>query len=114
MPYLITTKNRLDHRADVEALLRGRRAVATLEEARIEAAVLLRSHGEEGKAQGVEMWLPESGGTVTLPDGTVIEVEAKSWADIAEAVKFLGRGYVTESEWPEVLDAFNAREQAAC
>jgi hypothetical protein len=55
--------------------------------------------------------VPREGGKVSLPGGTGIEVERKAWSDLAAAVDYLGRGFVREEEWPEVLAAFNAAEE---
>lgn len=53
--------------------------------------------------------IPESGGSVgPLPDGTVIEVEAKDKFYLADVVPH-GR-YMTKAE---LIDAFNAREATA-
>jgi hypothetical protein len=84
----------------------SRRAVATLEEARVAAAKLLRERSEEGKAQGVEMWLPKSGGTIgPLPDGTVIEVERVKIAALAAMVPRL----LEDGE--NVIAAYNAAQE---
>jgi hypothetical protein len=85
----------------------SRRAVATLEEAR---RGLLKT---DDSLYATAMSLPESGGTITLPDGTVIEVRRVMWADlIAEAARESGitKG-MPPAEWqPRILDAYNARQ----
>jgi hypothetical protein len=54
--------------------------------------------------------LPPSGGRIgPLPDGNTILIEPLPWADLAEAVKWLDRGYVTEAEHAQVIVRFNER-----
>jgi hypothetical protein len=62
--------------------------------------------------------IPESGGTITLPDGTVIEVEAIGWSALARAAgrtaAAVDAGLIepaTPGKGAEtILAAFNARE----
>jgi hypothetical protein len=126
MPYLITTASP-PSAPDVSRSgnIVSRRAVATLDEATVSLSeVVAKAHFDcpdwldRRDAYRRDMWAlvrtPESGGTVgPLPDRTVIEVEPASWSDLAVAVEYLGRGYVTEAEWPEVLAAFNAKQASA-
>jgi hypothetical protein len=93
-----------------------RKAVATLDEARRHTYLTVMGYGWPrtnvsawDKAEDQAKQLRENSGPITLPDGTIIEVESVSWADLAESVNWLGRGYVTEAEWPEVIDAYNNR-----
>jgi hypothetical protein len=60
-----------------------------------------------------ERVIPESGGTITLPDGTVIEVEALEVWQLADRTPGCASG--PDDDRPseaEVIAAFNAREQA--
>jgi hypothetical protein len=112
MPYIVSV--RTDVHGDGLSVDTERKAVATLNEARdiafnICMEALMLSGPSDPEAPYKAHKLPTDGGSVTLPDGTVIEVERVSWADLAESVNWLGRGYVTEAEWPEVIDAYNNR-----
>jgi hypothetical protein len=127
-PYIVTTKRRLAGRVNVPTADAGpqpfggeryrvlsRRAVATLDEARMHTwrTVSLQA------AYAVSA-LPESGGTVgPLPDGTVIEVEATTWQALAEYGGLLSDGgliYAAERGSPDaqqrILDAYNARQHS--
>jgi hypothetical protein len=112
MPYIVTTNSpRGSFYPPHPNVAISRRAVATLEEARSSVhAVIhpLRTNQRQGFDEASRL-ITESGGTITLPDGTIIEVESTSWYDLAVAVKYLGRGYVTKEEGPEVLVAWNAK-----
>jgi hypothetical protein len=105
MPYIVTTKRTVptdlgrDEVADAGVL--SRRAVATLEEAQD----LVREAGATVTAAVIT----ESGGTITLPDGTEIEVEQRQWCQLAEAVGWDFHGDAHRSE-AELLDAYNARQ----
>jgi cystathionine beta-lyase/cystathionine gamma-synthase len=104
MPYIVTTNSpRGSFYPPHPNVAISRRAVATLEEARSSVhAVIhpLRTNQRQGFDEASRL-ITESGGTITLPDGTIIEVESTSW--------YLGRGYVTKEEGPEVLVAWNAK-----
>lgn len=123
-PYIVTTKRHVpewhrDHMLTLKAHdeILSRVAVATLEDARD------RIEKTEGYAGNVYDDLPESGGTITLPDGTVIEVEETTWIRLvmdirAKASKTAGRDGLdtlgamdgdTEAQ-RQILDAFNAQE----
>jgi hypothetical protein len=97
MPYIITTLNTTIHGepmedqavADVDGATRT--AVATLDEARIEARIVVATEraidgaSEQiiSRAMQTADTLPESGGTIgPLPDGTVIEVREMTYEDI--------------------------------
>jgi hypothetical protein len=93
--------------------VRGRKpiAVAALEEARVEVGKTLLA-----AAMNADNPLPhlttgdigESGGTVGLPDGTVIEVEPTGWDTLyAEYADSHSGGFVTHAD---VLAAYNARQ----
>lgn len=92
MPFIVTTHRHLDD-PTAEFLpdaLPGvsRRAVATLEEARETARIIAwdKPYGQTPTPDvaAAIYGLPESGGTVTLPDGTVIEVKHELWSVLAE------------------------------
>lgn len=91
------------------------RAVASLEEA---AKVIYTAAGQQTTPSD---WsydqclckLPDSGGSVgPLPDGTVIEVEAKSWFELMDDVMPHVAAQPTADWRPAILAAFNAREAA--
>jgi hypothetical protein len=97
-PYIVTTRR-------PEGYAVSRRAVATLEEAReVVWEVLPAGSAWAGRAF--------TGGTVTLPDGTVIEVERTTWNALADALN--GPQFVwpasTEAAQRAQIDAFNARQ----
>jgi hypothetical protein len=77
MPYVISTKT---HSAPgVQTIWDySRRAVATLDEARTYLYENVPSQRHVGWTHDVKH-LPVAGGTITLPDGTVIEVERVEW-----------------------------------
>lgn len=95
MPYIITTQwPSHDPSGKWHYIVKSRRAVATLDEAR--QAVFPHA-------------LPESGGTVgPLPDGTVIEVGPASEREMLDVigVKFA----VTAHDSTSVIDAYNAAQ----
>lgn len=109
MPFIVATNRACD---DAECSPRcrnrrvSRRAVATLEEARTAAQ---EPCGNDLMARLDASLIPESGGTVTLPDGTVIEVEAQTWDQIGHAADLSNRQIFNKTE-AEILVAFNARE----
>jgi hypothetical protein len=95
-------------------------AVATLEKARDvahEQMTDLRtaSHGKGG--EWIDYFhevtdLPESGGTITLPDGTVIEVKPTTWFALAVSVRLdlAERAERGDAEAQQrILDAWNER-----
>jgi hypothetical protein len=90
MPYIVTHCQHVqDARPWTDVF--SRRAVATLEGREVWNALYgVNVPNREDVVEQIAA-LPGSGGTVTLPDGTVIEVEAVG---------------------AELIDAFNAREQA--
>lgn len=118
-PYIVKTRSvRIGQSAQVRnmrgAFVLSRRAVATLDEARMHVwrTVSLQA------AYAVSA-LPESGGTVgPLPDGTVIEVEATTWVQLCLDADLPVRTYVAwpADEVPEankqrILDAYNAKQK---
>jgi hypothetical protein len=56
--------------------------------------------------------LPESGGTVTLPDGTVIEVEARKWYRLAQDVGWHPDRDEHRGE-DELIAVWNAKQASA-
>jgi hypothetical protein len=110
MPYIVTTR-RPDRSYDHEVLGedRGgvsRHAVATLEEAQdhIYSVCAEGETDDEIIADEIDR-MPEQGGTITLPDGTVIEVEQTRWIDLIHASTA-----TTDSSDQAILDAYNARQ----
>lgn len=112
MPILITTHRHLDD-PTAEFLpnaLPGvhRRAVATLEEARTAVCDVLResarnqSGDEWHRAREMVVAPAWTGGTIKLPDGTVIEIEAVEWPEIAKHVS----PHVIGPK--AIIDAYNA------
>jgi hypothetical protein len=117
MPYIITTRR---NRAETAPLtFPSRRAVATLEEG---ARLIYSAAGERWySAWSYDQCLckfPESGGAVgPLPDGTVIEVEHKTWGTLLDRIA--ARGQRPPCVYPRsdkdrvaTIDAYNARETA--
>jgi hypothetical protein len=100
VPYIVTTKREPQDdgmgRSWFEHV--SRRAVATLEKL-------------PGMTESQMVALKEHGGTVgPLPDGTMIEVEQTTWADLALALGWLSfDGGSTEGQ-QRLLDAYNARQ----
>jgi hypothetical protein len=103
MPYIVTTKRRGYMGLGLVRSPRvvSRRAVATLEEAQD----LVREAGATVTAAVIT----ESGGTITLPDGTVIEVEQTTWWTLASHAGFKGANRAAQAEYL-ILDAYNARQ----
>jgi hypothetical protein len=60
---------------------------------------------------GIEA-LPESGGTVTLPDGTVIEVEPRKWYRLAQDVGWHPDRDEHRGE-DELIAVWNAKQASA-
>lgn len=105
----------------------SRVAVATLEEARGKVCETLLSYPNRTSPAWDALFtdaltIPESGGTITLPDGTVIEVEQTTWLALSEAVRDRSVPEIAylvmkaEQGSPEaqqrILDAFTASGQA--
>lgn len=96
----------------------SRVAVATLKEV---VGIVDEAFGDASLSyERVVRALPESGGTITLPDGTVIEVKQTTWQDLALWAKLTFPATVgsraeagDEKTRREVLDAFNDRQKAA-
>lgn len=66
-------------------------AVAALNEAADQAEMVVRSliPVSDPEFNGLLLWaktMPQQGGSVSLPDGTTIEVERRSYSDLCEAV----------------------------
>jgi hypothetical protein len=119
VPYIVTTKSRYSGANDLGYwATTSRRAVATLEEAHETAreACLYAPGSVKAIAQAVRdvFALSESGGTVTLPDGTVIEVDRVSMDDL---IRRMGDDLssVARVIWPddEILAKFNAKQASA-
>jgi hypothetical protein len=113
MPYIVTTKQ--PHGGGVVPFILSRQAVATLEEARGVVAGLAEAgrRGREDVLAAIGS-LPESGGTITLPDGTVIEVEPIGWRELVKVADLPAIYWMAFEHEKAILDAFNAREQAEC
>lgn len=132
MPFIITTKRRLAGRTMVPTADAGpqplgaerfevvsRRAVATLEEAKVVAEDTLIAvapaglDADEGERLLVAITeLSESGGSVgPLPDGEVIDVEA--WSEIAFRVMCADR-FISDFDMPlpDLIAAYNAKQAA--
>jgi hypothetical protein len=135
-PYIVTTKRGDPPFPNNPAIL-SRRAIATLDEARIFCTTYIsdrwsfrserfaKADGDRYQPSAAEPYdfaisLPESGGTIgPLPDGMVIEVEATTWLDLAREAGlpdmrlFARRAELDVPGWQRlVLDAYNARQQA--
>jgi hypothetical protein len=109
MPYIVTTKREAIPLARdfPHALPNGpdhvsRRAVATLEEAQD----LVREAGATVAAAVIT----ESGGTITLPDGSVIEVVPMDEEEMRSYASISGVNDAYERPMTEILDAYNARQ----
>lgn len=121
MPFVITTKR---PQSQIEPQITwhvSRVAVATLEEARQACIKIVQPYADaESKTVALGpvariclslMRKDWSGGTVgPLPDGTTIEVEAISWADLRESAGLDRDGFTLDTQ---TIAAFNAREAAA-
>jgi len=120
VPYIIETTSPQKWGEDTIYAV-SRHAVADLEDARhfahrtvlygwenFEDALY---HGEWIDALSLTRLLTASGSLIgPLPDGTLIEVREVSWADLAEPLNWLGKGYVTEDDWPAVIKAYNSNQ----
>jgi hypothetical protein len=106
-PYVVTTKRRDEDQPGVTvSRVLSRRAVATLGEARGLAALSCGISNPEHLRAASR--LPESGGTVgPLPDGTVIQVERVTWAELLPMDE---RPLLPHMTQRELLDAYNARQ----
>jgi hypothetical protein len=105
MPYIVTTKQRVPNWDGVgdAPLMRGfRRAVTTLEKAQD----LVREAGATLTAAVIT----ESGGTITLPDGSVIEVVPMDEEEMRSYASISGVNDAYERPMTEILDAYNARQ----
>jgi hypothetical protein len=105
-PYIVTTKRLGPDEGTGHVLARysvSRRAVATLEEAQD----LVREAGATVTAAVIT----ESGGTITLPDGTEIEVEQTTpQAIYAELRPHSSLPWWRNYTLDALLDAYNARQ----
>lgn len=125
MPCIITTtegREAYEHRraADSGAYRNqgiASRAVATLEEDELKRRLFNWREGDELDSREallldaiVTAQLPEDGGTIALPDGTVIEVTAIGWEAFAELVDEPVFG---DDQNAALIDAYNARQTAA-
>jgi hypothetical protein len=121
MPYIVTTRERHPSYVDSSApfgRVLSRRAVATLDEAHDCAALVglgaMANDPPDSRLlrQTIMLRITEQGGTIgPLPDGTVIEVERATWADLRRAV---GREPSAMPSNPKVrattIDAYNAAQ----
>lgn len=117
MPYVITTKvAHRGHDAREPDLSVTRRAVATLDETRGACAAYIAEH----KREPHRPWraclklardLPESGGTITLPDGTVIEVAPHNivWFEAELEARGIRTAGMSDAE---VIDTYIAAQGA--
>jgi len=100
-----------------------RTAVATLEEARTESIRLIQPYAAEeangpagGSVAEVALSLMRrdwSGMTVTMPDGTVIEVKHVEWREIYTAIGWEERYREWEPEWddhPQAIRQYNKEQ----
>jgi hypothetical protein len=125
-PYIVTTKRPNKDDAPVwDRFDLSRRAVATLDEARkvCHDAVLaseLPTHEVMDPAHDrfydAALTLPDGGTVGPLPDGTVIEVEATTWADLASAsvIDPAVRNRAVNGDTAmrqRILDAYNAQQK---
>lgn len=117
-PFIVTTKRPVDAvdcghpEAPRDGWPVSRRAVATLEEARTAAQ---KPCGKDLMARLEASLIPESGGTVSLPDGTVIEVESSTAQTLIDSldVQTLRDLWIRHPACvplTEIIAAFNARE----
>jgi hypothetical protein len=120
-PYIVTTK-RGNPPFPNNAVLLSRVAVATLGDARKRASGVVAESALRGAPLTVltraALTLPESGGTITLPDGPVIEVEATTWQVLwhvsdLDAEELAGALGGIEACQQRILDAYNARQESA-
>jgi 16S rRNA G527 N7-methylase RsmG len=117
MPYIITTTTAsarsIDSQRDVGYIV-TRRAVATLEKAREAVASSVRANNPYAFAKIVaaKNAVTESGGTITLPDGTVIEVAPTTWHDILAALPPHVARQVAGND-TATIDAWNAAQENA-
>ena len=85
MPYIIETRTPYPYKAanavPPGATIDTRTAVATLEEARESAFQTITDSLMENPFD-LDALISEAGGTITLPDGTVIEVRQVDWAEL--------------------------------
>lgn len=130
MPFLITTTrpedgeflNPVNGQSEPygQANVVSRRAVATLEEAATIPGDAIRQWRDAVPSR--EKWnaayellraaenLPESGGTVSLPDGTTIEVEPISWRDLRIAA---GYEEIHSDTGRKIVAAYNAAQETS-
>jgi hypothetical protein len=123
-PYIVTTKRQGRREAGWSGWtpweVLSRRAVATLDDARDEVErrwTATLPWAQEGIRGRIDLKITESGGTVTLPDGTIIEVEATTWQWLAartdlfdrqSVARYAGQGDTNVQR--RILDAYNARQ----
>lgn len=107
-PYIVTTKARENLPPLAPSWRVSRHAVATLEEAKAEAASIVEQREHDDDQFFATALLPESGGTVgPLPDRTVIEVEQTTYVALADVVGDEVYGLTSR----QLLDAYNAQQQ---
>jgi hypothetical protein len=115
MSYIITTKRGNPPFPNNPAIL-SRVAVATLEKAQnatySAAYQITKPERSFLPLAKVREAITESGGTITLPDGTVIEVAQTTWTQIQVAAGLSDREVAAygPTRTARILDAFNAQE----
>jgi hypothetical protein len=130
MPFIVTTKRPEIYEEDYSgpswsSPCEFRVAVATLDKAREWAHGRIANAADHYEGLIGPAWpkthhwlddhLTESGGTVTLPDGSVIEVKPTTWADLASeaGVDSAVRNRAVNGDramQQHILDAWNAQE----
>lgn len=117
--YIVTVKRKASPDPVVPLQLVSRRAVATLDEARkaaYRAVADSNAHALDATAAHAAHNLPESGGTIALPDGRVIEVEPTTWLMLARAAGVIYAAHPDRQENPpahvqaEIIAAYNAAQ----
>lgn len=120
-PYIVTVRTPIAPMRIVPGHEVSRRAVATLNEARLAAEQAVETHRspEHSSESYGPLWrdaalMPESGGTVgPLPDGAVIEVRSVGWEEFGDYL--LPRGMVRrlgmEEAGRRVIAAYNEAQE---
>jgi hypothetical protein len=114
-PYIVTTKRLDSSEGWADSGLRASRcAFPTLEKAQDAAWDAIPDKDAYVRwlyETGVDTAIGEQGGTITLPDGTVIEVEQTTWQVLVDASGLAVP--IDPDAWlehHEILDAYNARQ----
>lgn len=121
-PYIVTTKQPDLVSAQVRnmrgGLVLSRLAVATLGEAKRSVRSVISHHDDETIDLG-DALVQFGGGSITLPDGTVIEVEQTTWDQLAKKALSYKEYHDSGTYWAEpspdvqqrILDAWNAKDR---